>query len=103
MTIWAWLMVSIPMGALVCMVLLNVLLKTPASRMWLNERLSWTNQTLPPHCHALVRHGKWVAKRGRFKKALRPTRIEPTPSGKSSIVPITPITPSFAAQTRKRP
>ncbi|HEX4880418.1 MAG TPA: hypothetical protein VFV39_11270 [Limnobacter sp.] len=62
MMIVALVMSGLLFGALFALWLLGRLLKNPASRIWLSDRVNWSNNELPEGCYQLVRHGKWIAR-----------------------------------------
>ncbi|GLR25496.1 MULTISPECIES: hypothetical protein [Limnobacter] len=61
MIILAFLVVGLLLGLCVSIVLFRLMLAIPATRIWLSDRVNWSNNELPDNTYQLVRHGKWIA------------------------------------------
>lgn len=61
MIILVFLVVGLLVGLCVSIALLRLMVAIPVTRIWLSDRVNWSNNELPEDTFQLVRHGKWIA------------------------------------------
>ena len=61
MTVVTLALTGVLIGILLTIFLIGKMMKIPTTRIWLSDRVNWSNNQLPENCYQLVRHGKWIA------------------------------------------
>ncbi len=61
MTAISLALVGALIGILFTIIVIGKMMRIPATRIWLSDRLNLSQNQLPDECYQLVRYGKWIA------------------------------------------
>lgn len=66
-TLLSLLIAGIACGLVMALWAFERIMRIVAVRIWLSDRINWSNNRLPANSFQIVRHGKWLGSNTDFK------------------------------------